>query len=80
MLSRDHETNKMTCLVVAHRLSTIRNADKILVVEKGKVVEQGDHETLLKKDNGAYANLIQRQVKALTDLESSNSNSDAIQV
>jgi subfamily B ATP-binding cassette protein MsbA len=45
-----------TCIVIAHRLSTIENADKIIVMEQGKILEQGDHQTLLAKD-GAYAKL-----------------------
>ena len=45
-----------TCIVIAHRLSTIENADKIIVMEQGKIIEQGDHKTLLKKE-GAYAQL-----------------------
>jgi ABC-type transport system involved in Fe-S cluster assembly fused permease/ATPase subunit len=43
-------------IVIAHRLSTIVNADRILVMEHGKVVEQGDHHSLL-KENGRYAQL-----------------------
>ena len=42
-----------TTFIIAHRLSTVRNADKILVLEKGKIIEQGNHETLIKK-KGAY--------------------------
>jgi ABC-type multidrug transport system fused ATPase/permease subunit len=49
-----------TTFIVAHRLSTIVNADVILVMENGKVVEQGTHTELLKK-NGAYATLYQGQ-------------------
>ncbi len=45
-----------TSIVVAHRLSTIENADQILVVEQGRILERGDHQTLLSKD-GAYAQL-----------------------
>ena len=45
-----------TCIVIAHRLSTIENADNIIVLEQGKIVEQGEHKTLLEK-NGAYAQL-----------------------
>ncbi|MBA6337732.1 lipid A export permease/ATP-binding protein MsbA [Colwellia sp. BRX8-7] len=45
-----------TCIVIAHRLSTIENADKIIVMEQGKILEQGDHQTLLAKE-GAYAKL-----------------------
>ena len=45
-----------TSIVIAHRLSTIENADKIIVMEQGKIVEQGNHHSLLEK-NGAYAQL-----------------------
>jgi subfamily B ATP-binding cassette protein MsbA len=45
-----------TSIVIAHRLSTIENADKIIVMEQGKIVEQGNHQTLIDKD-GAYAQL-----------------------
>lgn len=45
-----------TTLVVAHRLSTIENADQIIVIDQGKIIEQGRHDELLAK-NGAYANL-----------------------
>jgi subfamily B ATP-binding cassette protein MsbA len=45
-----------TSIVVAHRLSTIESADQILVIEKGRLLEQGDHQSLIDKD-GAYAQL-----------------------
>ena len=46
--------------VIAHRLSTIKDADLILVMKDGDIVEQGNHEELLKK-NGFYANLYNSQ-------------------
>jgi subfamily B ATP-binding cassette protein MsbA len=45
-----------TSIVIAHRLSTIENADKIIVMDQGKIIEQGDHQSLLAKQ-GAYAQL-----------------------
>ncbi len=47
-----------TRIVIAHRLSTVRNADVILVMENGKLVERGKHEELMKR-NGAYAKLVE---------------------
>ena len=51
-----------TSFIVAHRLSTIREADVILVMNNGTVIEQGNHEELMKK-NGFYANLYNSQFK-----------------
>ncbi|XP_020159086.1 ABC transporter B family member 11 isoform X1 [Aegilops tauschii subsp. strangulata] len=50
-----------TTLVVAHRLSTVRNVDCITVVHQGKIVEQGTHHALVKDPNGAYSQLIRLQ-------------------
>ncbi|MGD9294516.1 MAG: ABC transporter ATP-binding protein, partial [Roseobacter sp.] len=49
-----------TTLVIAHRLSTVRNADKIIVMDAGRVVDEGTHEELMKRD-GIYANLYRLQ-------------------
>lgn len=51
-----------TTFVIAHRLSTIRKADQILVIEKGQIVERGNHETLLKKE-GRYFDLYNFQAR-----------------
>jgi len=50
-----------TSLVIAHRLSTIRGADRIIVMDKGKIVEDGNHESLLAQD-GFYTRLHEHQV------------------
>lgn len=50
-----------TSIIIAHRLSTIREADKIIVLEKGKVIETGTHEELIKNEEGLYRYLSQLQ-------------------
>ena len=57
------KTNRTT-IVIAHRLSTVRDADKIIVMEEGKVVEMGRHEELLNA-GGLYAQLISRQLASI---------------
>ena len=52
----DKLTEGKTSFIIAHRLSTIKNADLILVMQEGNIIEQGNHDELMKK-NGAYAEL-----------------------
>ena len=51
-----------TVVIVAHRLSTVKNADQIVVLDKGKVVETGNHKDLTVK-HGAYYNLVKNQLE-----------------
>jgi ABC-type multidrug transport system fused ATPase/permease subunit len=50
-----------TSVVIAHRLATIRNADKIIVLENGTIIEQGTHNELLANNNGLYKTLTELQ-------------------
>ena len=59
----DNLMKNRTVLVIAHRLSTVKNADRIFVINEGRIVEQGSHEELLAK-NGEYAALYQMQFKS----------------
>jgi ATP-binding cassette subfamily B protein len=61
-----------TVLVIAHRLSTVAHADKIIVLLAGRVVEQGTHQELAARENGLYARFLQMQEiggKKATDFE-----------
>ena len=51
----------ITTIIIAHRLSTVKNANVIYVMNQGKIVEYGNHEELIAK-NGEYKKLIQRQL------------------
>jgi ATP-binding cassette subfamily B protein len=54
-----------TTLVVAHRLSTVRSLDRLLVLDKGSIVEEGSHEALIRRDRGLYRRLFERQALEL---------------
>ena len=59
----DNLMQDRTVFVIAHRLSTVQNADEIIVINDGEVMEKGSHEQLLKITNGAYASLYNAQFK-----------------
>jgi ATP-binding cassette subfamily B protein len=62
LIATSSDGMKKTIILVAHRLSTVMNADQIAVVSGGKIVEKGKHEELIAL-NGEYAKLVMRQVK-----------------
>ena len=59
----DNLMKDRTVFIIAHRLSTVRNADKIAVINYGELVELGTHEELLQKEGSIYASLYQTQLK-----------------
>lgn len=64
ILSRlQHTLEDRTSIIISHRVSAVMNADNIIVIENGKIVERGNHEALLTR-NGMYASLLRRQILA----------------
>ena len=57
----DKMTKGRTSIIIAHRLTTVKKADKIIVLDKGRIVETGTHEELLQIENGYYRNLYEVQ-------------------
>lgn len=64
----DEITKNRTSIVIAHRLATIKKADMIIVMDKGRIVEKGNHTELLKKHEGYYKNLYEKQFNSETVL------------
>jgi len=62
-----------TALAIAHRLSTLKNATKLVVLDKGKLVEIGTHEELMGKEDGIYARLVKIQTELAQPPEEGNS-------
>jgi ATP-binding cassette subfamily B protein len=56
-----------TAIVIAHRLSTVRALDRILVFHRGQIIEEGDHEALIRRSDGTYRRLFERQALALVE-------------
>jgi ATP-binding cassette subfamily B protein len=55
-----------TTIVIAHRLSTVRALDRLVVLDRGRIVEQGNHDTLVRLESGIYRRLFERQALGLT--------------
>lgn len=64
----DNVMHDRTTIVIAHRLSTVVNADRILVMEAGRVIEEGDHRSLMNQPGGVYARFHALQGSTLPDL------------
>ncbi len=56
-----------TCVVIAHRLSTVRSLDRIVVFDRGRIVEDGTHDVLMEVPGGSYRALFERQAHVLVD-------------
>ena len=54
--------SKKTTIIISHRISTVKNADQIIVLDEGEIIERGNHETLM-EDQGFYHNLYVSQFK-----------------
>ncbi|VAI48198.1 unnamed protein product [Triticum turgidum subsp. durum] len=70
----DRVMKNRTTVMVAHRLSTIKNADVISVIQDGKIIEQGDHQHLIENKNGAYHKLVNLQQQQQQQLQGGQSS------
>ena len=69
----DNVSHGRTTITIAHKLATIRNADNIVVMERGRILEQGTHSSLL-ESNGAYARLVKTQDLSTTTEQNAQDN------
>jgi ATP-binding cassette subfamily B protein len=59
----DRLTSRRTTIAIAHRLSTLRRANRLIILDKGEIVEQGSHDELSRKEGGLYARLLKTQLE-----------------
>ena len=59
----DQLMENRTTLIIAHRLATVKKADRILVIQNGKIIEEGSHLDLLEEENGLYSRLVKMQIE-----------------
>lgn len=70
----DRATKTRTTITIAHRLSTIQKADHIVVLSKGRVVEEGTHKSLMEHENGVYYSLVEAQSLRLSTTDHTDSD------
>jgi ATP-binding cassette subfamily B protein len=67
--AKDPTATSRAIFLITHRISTIRRADNIVYLEGGRVVESGDHETLMRIENGLYRAFVQAETAASENLD-----------
>ena len=67
-----------TAIVIAHRLSTVRMLDRILVFEAGEVIEEGTHDELVRKEGGTYRRLFEKQALGLLERDGCEDGSELL--
>jgi ABC-type multidrug transport system ATPase subunit len=75
----ENAMQRRTVLVIAHRLSTVQNADLVCVIDKHRIVERGTHQQLMTNEMGVYAQLVKRQLQQAHSFVDSNAGSQRVE-